>query len=102
MCKTIGTVGQQSEQTPVYGFSVKKVIIYSLQRGTTLIANEDPWYAHRYHTLVHDTTERSETKLSADFLKECQNTQKIRENVFFDQTTQNHVQITEETSLSSK
>ena len=28
-CKIIGTVGQQSEQTPVYGFSVKKVVIYS-------------------------------------------------------------------------
>ena len=28
-CKTIGTVGQQSGLTPVRGFSVKKVIMFS-------------------------------------------------------------------------
>ena len=42
VCKIVWTVGQQSEQTPVHGFSLKKVISYSWPRGTTLIANRDP------------------------------------------------------------
>ena len=71
--KTIGTVGQQSEQTPVHGFRVKKVIILFMTRGNNLYRYRRSTVGQRYHTLVHNTTSLSKL----DFIKHDSNKNKL-------------------------